>query len=44
VDSEEDLARLTAVRAEAEAVLIDEAVVVATDDRDDDPRETPVPV
>jgi len=36
VNSEEELEKLTAARAEAEAVLLDE--------RDDDPRAAPVPV
>ena len=45
VESEEDLARLTAARSDAEA-LLDEPVVLETDDLDDlddDPREAPVP-
>jgi hypothetical protein len=43
VESEEELAELTAARAEAEAGLVDEPVVLAEDDRDDDAREAPAP-
>jgi EmrB/QacA subfamily drug resistance transporter len=42
VESEEELARVTAARADAESLMVDEPVVLA-DDRDDDPRDSPVP-
>jgi EmrB/QacA subfamily drug resistance transporter len=43
VETEEELERLTAARAETEAVLVDEPVV-STDDLDDDSREARVRV
>jgi EmrB/QacA subfamily drug resistance transporter len=41
VESEEELERLTAVRADAEGLLIEQPLVLDTDDRDDDAREAP---
>jgi EmrB/QacA subfamily drug resistance transporter len=43
VESEEDLERLTTARADAEVLMVDQPVVLADGDRDDDAYEAPVP-